>query len=300
MNQTKEARRPNSAAASGMPFPLSAAITALHTDLPPRDDDAGIALGDLAEQMETLRAQYTDLQQAVNAGAQLQRTLCSPRALMHGQFDIASEIFPVRYLSGDFCKVWQRDEQIALAVGDIAGKGVDAGLWLAHLLGLVSAAAEAEPTAEAIVAAVNRGLLRLYPSAPMTALFFALLHPATGELAYCNAGLPAPLLLRNDGAMDWLASGGPLLGAVRGAAFVGGSVQLAARDTLVGYSDGIIEARNVHDEEFGSQGLLTAARTFSAGSAGSTLYSLIGAVQDFAGSRPRTDDLTLMVVRRHA
>jgi sigma-B regulation protein RsbU (phosphoserine phosphatase) len=132
----------------------------------------------------------------------------------------------------------------------------------------------------------------------MTALFFARLNPKTGELRYCNAGLPAPLLLRGSGEVEWLPDGGAVLGIMPDATFACGRTQLAPGDTLIGYSDGIIEARNVHDEEFDSKGLVTAARSFSSGTASTMLYSLVGAVQDFAGSRPRGDDFTLMVVRR--
>jgi sigma-B regulation protein RsbU (phosphoserine phosphatase) len=252
------------------------------------------------EEVDALRAQYTDLQQAIHAGAQLQRMLCSPRFLERGSVEIASEIFPVRHLSGDFCKVLDLSEEIGLLVGDIAGKGITAGLWLPHLIGLVRAHAEAglEPTE--VMHQLNQDLCRLHPSAPITALFYARLNPGTGQMSYCNAGLPAPMLLRARGSVEWLQEGGTVLGVMSGAKFVRGVVRMEPGDVVVGYSDGITEARNVRDEEFGSAGLVSAARRVKGVSASMMLYSLIGAVQDYAASRPRGDDLTLLVARRRS
>ena len=252
----------------------------------------------LAEELESLRALYTELQQSLNAGAQLQRLLCAPRSLERGAVEIASEIFPVRHLSGDFCKVLDLGEEIGLAIGDIAGKGVGAGLWLPHLVGLVKSHAESSYTTINTLAAINRDLCRLQPNAPMTALFFARLDPVTGEMSYCNAGLPAPLLLRRNGNVEWLREGGAVLGVMPNATFACGRAILGPGDLLIGYSDGISEAHNLCDEEFGSTGLVNAAKQLKPAAAATLLYSLIGAVQDFAGSRPRGDDLTLMVVRR--
>jgi sigma-B regulation protein RsbU (phosphoserine phosphatase) len=307
MNRQQNGRgKPSATATGNAPFVLAPKRSGLAGNLAPalaggmplpaqnrRPDSAA-----LVEELDALRAQYTDLQQAVNAAAQLQRMLCSPRSLERGEFQIASEIFPVRYLSGDFCKVLELGDEIGLVIGDIAGKGVSAGMWLAHLLGLVRKHAEAARAATTVAEAVNRDLCRWQPANPLTALFFGRLNPVTGELAYCNAGLPAPLLQRRNGAVEWLQEGGAVLGIMADAAFACGRARLEPGDTLIAYSDGISEARNVRDEEFGSKGLVTAARAQAAGTASTILYSLIGAVQDFAASRPRGDDLTLMIVRR--
>ena len=126
----------------------------------------------------------------------------------------------------------------------------------------------------------------------------SLAHARTGDLVYSNAGHPAPFVLRRDGSVEWLSRGGPVLGAVPDATFVNGGAVLNPGDTLLGYTDGILECRNTRGEEFGVERLVDATRSAIAPSASATLFSVLGSVQDFAAAEPRLDDLALMVVRR--
>jgi sigma-B regulation protein RsbU (phosphoserine phosphatase) len=115
---------------------------------------------------------------------------------------------------------------------------------------------------------------------------------------YSNAGHPAPFVLRHDGSVEWLSAGGPVLGAFPGATFVNGGAVLNPGDTLLGYSDGILECRNTQGEEFGVERLVCAARSALAPSASAVLFSVLGSVQDFTAAEPHVDDLALMVVQR--
>ena len=128
-------------------------------------------------------------------------------------------------------------------------------------------------------------------------LFYARLDPKRGELVYCNAGQPPAILLKKDGTTRPLADGGPLLGAIPEATFASGRVTLEPGDALIVYSDGIVECANGRGEEFGLEGLLEAARRAGDASADKLLFSLLAAVQDFAGTHPRQEDFALMVVR---
>src|SRR5260370_25194346 len=89
------------------------------------------------QELDAVRSEQAKLQQAIYEAAQTQRKLCAPRELVWGEFEIAGEIFPVRHLSGDFFKVMELDSALGLTVGDIAGKGLSAGIWQAHLMGLI-------------------------------------------------------------------------------------------------------------------------------------------------------------------
>lgn len=252
----------------------------------------------LTRELDALRREHEKLQQAVFEAAQVQRRLCAPRELMWGEFEIAGEIFPVRHLSGDFFKVLELDSVLGLAVGDIAGKGLTAGVWQTHLLGLIQRAARKYSSPSEVVAEINRELCSQDGDAPLTALFFALLDQQNNELRFCNAGLPAPLLLRRDGTLESLFAGGPMLGALHSAAFEAGRVRLNPGDMLVAYSDGVTECRNSQDEEFETARLSAAARAVAGMSANRALFSTLGAVLDFADACPPGDDLTLLVVRR--
>ena len=252
----------------------------------------------LEEQLAVLQREHNELRQAIFAAAQAQRRLCAPRQARRGRFEIASEIFPVRHLSGDFNQVLDLGATTGLAVGDIAGKGLTAGLWLAHLAGLVRTHLGSSLDLSEAVTAINEELWKMQPEAPMVALFLARLDQQCGELIYCNAGQSPAVVLRAEGCVEFLEVGGPMLGGISGASFPSGRVVLGRGDALISYSDGIVECRNDRGEEFGAERLVAASQNAGHSSAAHMLYSLLGAAQDFAGTHAREDDLTLMVARR--
>ena len=249
--------------------------------------------------LETLQRDYADLNTAIFEAAQVHRRLCAPSLVRHGAFDVASEIFAVRHLPGDFFSVEETADGLVFALGDIGGKGLAAVMWVTHLIGLIRTYTAVSSDPEAIVSGVNRETSRLSAIEPLSTLFVGRLNSETGQLDYCSAGHPAGLLLRVDAQLELLADGGPVLGVVPSFSFARGSVKLDAGDLLLACSDGILESFNEADQEFGSQRLEAEFRRAQGGSAESVLFSVLGAVQDFAAPRPLTDDMTLMVVKNN-
>jgi serine phosphatase RsbU (regulator of sigma subunit) len=249
-------------------------------------------------ELDTVRREHAKLQQAIYEAAQVQRRLCAPRELAWGEFEIAGESFPVRHLSGDFFKVMELGSVLGLALGDIAGKGLSAGIWQAHLMDLIQRCARAHLHPADAVADVNRELCEDLGEPPITALFFARLDAERNELVYCNAGLPAPLLMRRDKSVERLEEGGPMLGALQDATYNSGNVRLNPGDMLLAYSDGLTECRNSQEEEFETGRLSAAAKADSGTTANEVLFSTLATVLDFADTCPPGDDLTLLVVRR--
>lgn len=211
---------------------------------------------------------------------------------------VASEIFAVRHLPGDFVSVEETRDGLVLALGDIGGKGLAAGMWVTHLIGLLRTHTAASTNPETIVAGINRDIARLSSVEPLSTLFVARLAK-TGRVDYTSAGHPPALLLRQNGQLELLSDGGPVLGAVPTARFERGSVTLRGGDLLLSCSDGILESFNEAEQEFGNMRLQTELRRAQGGSAEAVLFSVLGAVQDFAAPRPLTDDMTLMVVKRN-
>src|SRR6267142_5742146 len=250
------------------------------------------------DELDSVRREHARLQQAIYEAAQIQRQLCAPRELVWGEFEIAGEIFPVRHLSGDFFKVMKLDSTLGLTVGDIAGKGLSAGIWQAHLMDLIQRCARTNLPPAEVVAAANQELCRDQNEPPIAALFFARLDPQSGELVYCNAGLPPPLLVRRNKSVERLEQGGPMLGALKESRYDSGRVCLNPGDLLLAYSDGLTECRNSLDEEFEMERLTAAGKGMGGATANQVLFSTLGAVLDFADACPPEDDLTLLVVRR--
>jgi serine phosphatase RsbU (regulator of sigma subunit) len=271
--------------------PCRVKLHAAHAEVTPSDPA-------LEDQIADLRREHDDLRRVLYEAAQVQRRLCGPRYLRCESFEIASEIFPVRHVSGDFISVFELENDLVFAIGDIAGKGLSAAMWFTHILGLLRMKITALESPAAALSAINRDLLQSGLEFPLTSLLLGRLNVRSGEMTYCNAGHPPGLLLRSDGVVDHLSDGGPLLGAIAEASFVNGKITLRQGDTLLGYSDGIAECRNPAGSEFGVERLLLTAQLPFGSPATSTLFSVLGAAEDFAGSRPREDDMALIVVRR--
>jgi len=258
-----------------------------------------VRVNELELKLETLQKDYAELNTAIFEAAQIHRRLCAPSLIHYGAFDIASEIFALRHLPGDFFTVEQTDRGLVFALGDIGGKGLAAGMWVTHLIGLIRTHTAADSNPEAIAAAVNRDIARLSPIEPLSTMFIGRLDAASGVLDYCSAGHPAALLLRADSRLESLSEGGPVLGVMPSASFACGRVQFLAGDAMLVCSDGILESFDADDREFGGHRLEAEFRRAQGASAEATLFSVLGAVQDFAAPRPLTDDMTLVIIRNN-
>ena len=269
---------------------------ATRVPVPAVNDQAEHLLG-LETKLLALQQQYAELNTAIFEAAQVHRRLCAPSLVHYGPFNIASEIFAVRHLPGDFFTVEQTQDGLVLALGDIGGKGLAAGMWVSHLAGLIRTHTATSTSPETIVAAVNSDLARLSSVAPLSSLFVGRLNASSGTLTYCNAGHPPALLLRASGELKRLSDGGPVLGAVPAASFDCGEAQIEPDDVLLICSDGILESFDQTEQEFGNRRLEDEFRRAQGGSAEAMLFSVLGAVQDFAAPRPLTDDMTLVLIK---
>src|SRR5437870_6453068 len=157
---------------------------------------------DLELKLAALQKDYVDLHTAIFEAAQVHRRLCAPRLLRYQDFEIASEIFAVRHLPGDFFTVEETKDGVVLALGDICGKGLAAGMWTTHVVGMVRAYTARTSAPERIVAGVNRDICRMPTLRPLASLFLAKLDAGTGVLDYCSAGHPPAFLLRANGEFE--------------------------------------------------------------------------------------------------
>lgn len=254
----------------------------------------------LQDDVYSLLRERADLHAQLFDAVQVQRKLSGPRLMRYGDVQFASEVFAARFLSGDFTTFSQDGSKVLAVLGDIAGKGVAAGMWFTHLAGLLQSYGRPDCDPAKIASELNRHLCYLRPVAPLVTIFFAEIDCDLGTLTYCNAGHVPPVLLREDGQTGLLEKGGPLLGAVEDTEFQSGELMLEPGDTLVACSDGVLECRDTSGEEFGLDRLMAALREAEGQSAQATLMMLLGAVQDFANGNPLDDDLSLTVIQRDA
>jgi len=241
---------------------------------------------------EEVAALYRELFEALR----VQRRLSGPRRIRRGQFEITSEVFPIQYFSGDFVTVFDVGESTFFGLGDIAGKGLTAAMWSIHVMSLIRTYSASLREPSDVLQAINRDLCALGAVAPIVTMVLAQLRWQRGELLYSNAGHCLPLVKRPHGDIERLSIGGPALAAIPNGTFETARMDFSQADMLLVYSDGLIECRNPNGEEFGEERLLDHLRRSPKLCAEETLFSTIGAVQDFAAGVERSDDLTLMIV----
>ncbi len=252
----------------------------------------------LEHELHALRRERLDLHAQLFEAAQVQRKLSGAHRMRHGCLEFASDVFAASFLSGDFTVFSQSGSKVLAAHGDIAGKGVAAGMWFTNLAGLLQSCGRRDSDPARIAARVNRHLCYLRPVAPFVTAFLARIDCRRGHVSYCNAGHFPPMVLRSDGRVELLETGGPLLGAIREADYQSADLILAPGETLIAYSDGVLECRNSDGEEFGMERLADALRGADPLCAQATLVLLLAALQDFANGSPITDDVSITVIQR--
>ncbi|MGQ0543661.1 MAG: SpoIIE family protein phosphatase [Blastocatellia bacterium] len=202
-------------------------------------------------------------------------------------------------IGGDYYDfVPRHDGKMLIALGDVSGKGTAAALLMSSLHAAIHAQVSAKSELDAIVNSVNQYLADNTPANRFVTLFIGELDPTTGLLAYINAGHNPPLIGHVDGTISQLGSGGLPLGILPGADYAMGQVTLKSGESLVVYSDGVSEAVNPSDEEFGIERLSAVIQKNLAGSASGLRDKVESALSEFTKTAPANDDITLLIVKR--
>jgi sigma-B regulation protein RsbU (phosphoserine phosphatase) len=192
--------------------------------------------------------------------------------------------------------------QLGIAIGDVSGKGIPASLLMATLRAYLRGAQTIHHQAD--LAEVMRNLNKLvYESSAANryaTFFYGELDVTSRVLTYVNAGHNPPMLFRQTaGGQDVirLDTGGPVIGLMEDCAYRLDSVTLATGDVLVAYTDGLSEAMNTADEEWGEERLMDAVGTNGAMPARTLIDRLMRSADSFVAGAPQHDDMTLLVVR---
>lgn len=216
-----------------------------------------------------------------------------------GGVEIAHAYLPASEVGGDFYDVLVlEDGRLAVAVGDVAGHGVSSGLVMSMAKSALAVQVTFDPEVAAVFTTLNRMVFQSARKRLLATLCYLLVDPRRKELHFASAGHLVPYRIGLDGRLDaFEASSYPL--GVRDTITVQSRVaKLASGDTLVLYSDGLIEARrDGSDEMFGFDRFEAAlARHFARGPRG-LVSGLLRDLEDFTGQTPREDDMTLLVLR---
>jgi serine phosphatase RsbU (regulator of sigma subunit) len=228
----------------------------------------------------------------------VQRSLLPP-PMHHPHLDVAGEFIPVREIGGDYYDLIPLDhDRLAVAIGDVMGKGVPAALLAANLKVCLRAQVEVSETApEDLISRVNRLFWEVTPKGLFASLFFGVLDREAGVIDYVNAGHEHPFVVRPDGSLLELEEGGTVLGLLEKSQYRRGQARLERGDMIVFFSDGLTDRTSPAGEMFGVERLKEAALRSRGDAARIALYSLLGEVQGFSAGLAAEDDVTLIVTR---
>jgi serine phosphatase RsbU (regulator of sigma subunit) len=211
---------------------------------------------------------------------------------------------PANTVGGDFYDILPLDDgRLAIAVGDVAGKGSPAALLMALLLAMMRTLIDERLEPAELVARLNVQVARHAPGTRFITLFYGIYDTRTGELTYVNAGHMPPLLLRGaleSDRLERLTDGGIALGMFERSTYVPGRVRLEPDDLLAIYSDGITEAENADGRPFDESGLERVLRLHGRDRIGGIGAEILQAVERYTGETRFADDLTVLVLRRTA
>ena len=203
-------------------------------------------------------------------------------------------------IGGDYYDFIQlRDDKMMIALGDVSGKGTGAALLMSSLHAAIHGQVSAGSDLAETIRAVNLYLAENTPSNRFVTLFAAQLEPQSGDLKFINAGHNPPLIGRADGRVEQLASGGFPLGIIPAADYEVGNTRLDPGDILIIYSDGVSEAVNLKDEEYGIDRLTEVIKRNLDKSASGLRDKIESSLSSFTQSAPAADDITLVIAKRN-
>src|SRR6266850_553690 len=244
-------------------------------------------------------ADRLSLKNDLEIAREIQKAMLPPGRFRAPGADVAGFSRPANTVGGDFYEILPLGGgRLVAAVGDVAGKGSPAALLMALLLAMMRTLADERLEPADLMARLNIQVCRQAPGSRFITLFYSVFDMSTGELTYVNAGHTPPLLLRSNGEIERLQSGGVALGMFDGSRFETGRVLLQPDDLLAVYSDGITEAENPKGQPFDEEGLETVLTAERRNNVAATCAAVVLAVERHRADTRLADDLTLLLLRR--
>jgi len=214
--------------------------------------------------------------------------------------DIAASMTPAKDVGGDFYDFFRiDDDHIGFVIADVSGKGIPAAIFMAVSRTLIRATGLRGVSPADCISYSNRLLASESVDCMFVTVFYAILNIQTGEVLYCNAGHNPPYMLKRSGEVVALPmSQDPMVGAIEGIDFHLQQLQLDKGDALVLFTDGVTEAMNSQNEEFGEDRLEDTLKDVVMSDCQKMVDVIKDDVSEFAGEAEQSDDITILALRR--
>lgn len=246
--------------------------------------------------------QLGSLRRELDIAARMQQSILPRVWPQDARFDLWGTMRPARDIGGDFYDHFPLPQGLhGLVVADVSGKGISAGLFgmVSKTLLRAIATQRAQP-ADEVAREVNEALCADNESSMFVTTFYGQYDPASGRLFYANAGHPPPLVLRAQGALEWLPGlGGTAFGVMPRLAYSQGVVDLAPGDTLLVFTDGVTESVDADGQEFGVARLSALFGGRPVVDVREAIDRMLARIERFARGVEQFDDITCLVLRCH-
>lgn len=240
------------------------------------------------------------LQQEMRMAREIQVNLLPDAEPELPGFRISATNIPARSVGGDYYDFMRLESgALGFCIGDITGKGMPAAMLMSNLQATFRSQALNSRSCAHCLDGTNRLLFHSTEPTNFATFFYGVLDPENGELEFANGGHDSPLLFREgNNKPERLEPTGMLLGVREHSDYGNSSVTLSGGELLVLYSDGITEAMNSEEEEFGIDRLVEVAGENRQKTASEIVRAVLEAVEKHAGETSQSDDITLMVIKK--
>jgi sigma-B regulation protein RsbU (phosphoserine phosphatase) len=275
-----------------------------HGSFGPRDIEFLDAISDhmaIAMENATLHIEILEknrMQRELQLGREIQSRLLPPPPSDIKRTKIGASSVPCYEVGGDYFDfIEYKNGDIGLAIGDVSGKGVASAMIMASIQAALRVAAPLEPDLASLMTRLNQLLFRMAGGRKYVTFFFARYSPATGEMRYVNAGHNPPYIV-HEGTLQQIDATGRPIGILPDAQYEEGTVTLPDGATLFLYTDGLNEAADPEEEEFGNDRLRDLVLAASNDDVDRVAPVILDTIARFERGAHATDDKTIVVVRR--
>jgi sigma-B regulation protein RsbU (phosphoserine phosphatase) len=240
------------------------------------------------------------LQEEMRLANEMQVELMPKEQPFLAGFKIAGKSIPAKEVGGDYFDfIPIDDDHLAFCLGDISGKGIPASLLMSNLQATLRGQTLSKKSCSESVSFANNIMYHNTAPNKFATLFYGIIDNNNNQLIYCNAGHNNPFLISAENKITRLEKGGMIIGMMPSVPYVEETVQLNSGDLLIVFSDGITEAMNAVEEEFGEQKFIDLVLENINESPENLIDIVIKKVQEFSGNQSQADDVTLVIIKRN-
>ena len=262
--------------------------------------DRGLRQLEMWREAEASKDKLMTLQSELEVANRMQQSILPKHFPKNDQYELYGSMAPARNVGGDFFDIIRLDGgRLGLCIADVSDKGIPAALFMMSSRTLLKGAALGVEDPGAVVTVVNDQLQDGNEANMFVTLFYAVFDPETGIVRFANGGHNPPLIVHKDGSSTVLPlTGGVALGVAPQFKYSANTVLLEPGEALVMYTDGVSEAEDRDNEEFGMNRLLKVFAGAKLESAQAANDAVFAAVREFAENRSQSDDITCLVLLR--